>query len=471
MEGGTRPCATQRISARKADALSSDPTVGSFSPCPRCGKPGKRVRVVDRMIRHIALGQRVWIHGRVGVYRSRCGCSKRFQAPVPGIPKGGRYSLEVRNVVANALVRDRLPYRMVQERMAEDFELRLSLGYIHDCFRWAHDQIDNEARLRWAVENFSGVMCIDEVHDGGRTILYATDPLSDFTINFDIVERNDQEHMDAFLRALRDRGIVPEVAITDGSPLYKDALAEIWRDIEHQLCVFHVIKEVNKLLLDAVREVKNGIKRQGNKGRRRRRGRPSRQQQKRRSACSTMTRKEQARLIWKHQHLIVKKAEGMTEEEKTTLDEMLGIAPQLKTIRRFNQEFYRLFQRDLTKQQARYRRTRMANNHSYQSNPFLARGLKKLRKARFEKIITFLGREDGERTSNHVERNNRSFRMLQKTRYKRRRTHTIRMSIELDLYARMLKHELFAPSLREGPPFKRPTTAPTIVSSPCREAA
>ena len=426
---------------------------------------------VDRMIVHIALGRRAWIHGRVGVYRSRCACSKRFQAPVPGVPKGGRYSLEVRNVVANALVRDRLPYRMVQERMAEDFQLRLSLGYIHDCFRWAHGQIDNAARMRWAVENFSGVLCIDEVHDGGRTLLYATDPLNDFTIDFDVVEKNDQEHMDAFLKALRDRGIVPEVAITDGSPLYKDALQEIWRDVEHQLCVFHVIKEVNKLLLDAVREIKNQIKRQGNKGRKRRRGRPSRQQQQRRSARSTLTRKEQAHFIWQHQHLIVKKAETMSDEDHAALEEMLRIAPALKTIRRFNQAFYRLFERGITKQQARYRRTRMVNHHAYQSNPFLARALKKVRKERFEKIITFLGWEDGERTSNHVERNNRTFRMLQKTRYKRRREHTIRMSIELDLYARMLKHPLFDSRLREGPPLKQPTAVPTTAPSTHREAA
>ena len=426
---------------------------------------------MDRVIIDIALGRRAVIHARVGVYRARCGCCKYFQAPTPGVPNGGKYSLEVRNVVANALIRDRLPYRMVQDRMAEEFQLELSLGYIHDCFVWAHDRIDNEARLRWVVAKFSGVICIDEVHEGGSTILYATDPLNDFTIHFDIVDKNDQEHMDAFLAGLREKGIVAQVAITDGSPLYKDALQEIWRDIEHQLCVFHVIKEVNKLVLDAVRDIKNKIKRQGNKGRKRRRGRLSKQQQKRRAARKTMTKKEQANFIWQHQHLIVKKAETMTEEDKATLNEMLQIAPELKTIRRFNQEFYRLFERDITKQQARYRRTRMANNPSYQSNPFLARALKKLRKERFEKIITFLGWEDGERTSNHVERNNRTFRMLQKTRYKRRRTHTIRMAIELDLYARMLKHPLFEAPPRESPAPKRPTAIPTTARSPQQEVA
>ena len=40
-----------------------------------------------------------------------------------------------------------------------------------------------------------------------------------------------------------------------------------WSEVEPQLCIFHVIKEVNKLLLDGVRAIKNRLKRQGNKGR------------------------------------------------------------------------------------------------------------------------------------------------------------------------------------------------------------
>ena len=33
--------------------------------------------------------------------------------------------------------------------------------------------------------------------------------------------------------------------------------------------------------------------------------------------------------------------------------------------------------------------------------------------------------------------------MMQKTRYKRRKKHTIEMALELDLYQRMLKHPLY----------------------------
>lgn len=434
------------ISARRVFVLSIGPSGRSFFPCPTCGARGTRAHTVERFVNHIALGRPVLIRARVGVYRAGCDCCRYFQAPVPGVPKGGRYSFEVRNVVANSLIRDRLPYRKVQMRMEEDFCLPISIGYVHQCFHWAHEQISTEERRRWAVENFSGVLCIDELHDGGKVILYATDPLSDFTVDFAINDMNDQDHMDAFLQHLKEMGIEPEVVITDGSLLYKDALQEVWEDVLHQLCIFHVIKEINKLVLDALRAIKNGIKRQGNKGRKKKHGRPTKAAQKLRESRKKRTKKEEASFLWENQHLIVRKKENMSLEERGTLREMIAINDEIGVLRQFNQKFYRLFERDITQQQARYRRTRMVNRPEYQANAFLARALKKLRKERFEKMIVFLKEEKyTERTSNHVERNNRSFRMLQKTRYRRRLERTIRMAIELDLYARMLQHPLFKP--------------------------
>ena len=77
------------------------------------------------------------------------------------------------------------------------------------------------------------------------------------------------------------------------------------------------------------------------------------------------------------------------------------------------------------------------------------RALKKLAKDKFEKMIVFLAWENVDSTNNHVERNNRVFRMMQKTRYKRRQTHTIQMALELDLYARMLNHPLYSTCLQQ----------------------
>jgi hypothetical protein len=128
---------------------------------------------------------------------------------------------------------------------------------------------------------------------------------------------------------------------------------------------------------------------------------------------------------------------------------MLTIAPELKLFRQFNRQFYRLFEKGITKQCARYRRTRMVNNAAYQANAFLSKALKKLRKDKFAHMIVFFGWENVDCTNNHVERNNRVFRMLQKTRYKRRKDHTIEKALELDLYARMLRHPLYEHNFRE----------------------
>ena len=432
------------------DCIELKAIKSQYHPCPQCGKKGKRKQVIERRIFHVsALHRRSFIVIQVGVYKARCGCCKYFQAPIQGVPYKGRYSYEVRNTVANALIRDRLPYRLVQRRMTEDHLLDVSLGYIHDCFLWAHRQINREEYWQFVMANFSGVLCLDEVHDSGKTILFATDPLNDFTVCFQVVEKNDQAHMDAFLQHLKDRGLKVRVAITDGSALYKDSLQSYWRDIDHQLCLFHVIKEVNKVILDGVRAIKNSLKRQGNKGRKRHPGRPSNKVQKQRQQKKEMSRKAQATFLWEHQYLIVRKQEEMTDQDKDDLATMFAIAPQLELFRRFNAQFYRLFEKGISQQMARCRRTRLVNNPEYQANPFLARALKKLSRDRFEKMIVFLRWKNVERTNNHVERNNRVFRMLQKTRYKRRRTHTLEKALELDLYARMLKHPLYRQKIKD----------------------
>ena len=91
----------------------------------------------------------------------------------------------------------------------------------------------------------------------------------------------------------------------------------------------------------------------------------------------------------------------------------------------------------------------MVNKPLYQANAFLAKALKKIGQAQFDQMIVFLGWENGQRTNNHVERNNRVFRMLQKTRYKRRKPHTMEKALELELYARMVEHPLYRHNVGE----------------------
>jgi hypothetical protein len=77
-------------------------------------------------------------------------------------------------------------------------------------------------------------------------------------------------------------------------------------------------------------------------------------------------------------------------------------------------------------------------------------------------MIVFLGWQGGQRTNNHVERNNRVFRMMQKTHYKRRKTHTFEKALELELYARMLEHPLYPYNVRRLPTVSQKTEALTL---------
>jgi len=351
--------------------------------------------------------------------------------------------------VAHALIRDRMPDRLVIERRQEDHLLKGSLGDMHPCFLWAHEHITMEEHWDVVRANFSGVWCSDEVHDSGRTMLCATAPLHNFTGSFTLAEHHDQTHMDAFLHARKDRGWDVQVAMTDGSPLYKESWQSSWKDVEPQLCLLHGIKEVHKLILDGVRAIKNRLQRQGHKGCKTRPGRPSKKVQQPRQRRQGMSQKEQATFIWEHQELIVRQQEERSDQDKEDRVWMLTIAPELKLFRQCNRPFYRLFEQGIPKPCARSRRTRMVNNPADQANALLATSLKKLSTDKFAPMIVFLGWEHVDCTNNHVERNHRVFRMRQKTRYKRRKDHTMAKALELDLYARMLRHPFYEHNFRE----------------------
>jgi transposase-like protein len=94
----------------------------------------------------------------------------------------------------------------------------------------------------------------------------ATDPLSDLPVAFALVDKNDQAHMRRFLGNLKTWGFTPRVVVTDGSNLYPAVLAELWPDVNHQLCVFHVIKAMNELILDIVRRMRTAMNRRGKAG-------------------------------------------------------------------------------------------------------------------------------------------------------------------------------------------------------------
>src|SRR5207244_2722352 len=111
--------------------------------------------------------------------------------------------------------------------------------------------------LDWALVDFSGYVAADELYDGPFCILSAVDNRCYKRILYDVLD-HDPTHEDirAFLgrlkTALEARDLTLVGITTDGSQLYPEPLAEVFGGVPHQICQFHVLKELTKGVLKGV---------------------------------------------------------------------------------------------------------------------------------------------------------------------------------------------------------------------------
>lgn len=403
-------------------------------PCPTCGKLGRRKEVLTRDVRSIAFREIVILEVTYAEYRARCGCCQTFRSSPPGVDPRCLYDNKVRDAVLDRLIEDAMSIPRILVAMRRDFFLDLSQGFVYDCIERRVAELDCADYRRWTLEKFSGTLCIDERHLGRHTLLLATDPIGDFPVAFALVESNDAEHMQRFLANLKRHGFEPKVVVTDGSPLYPKLLAELWPQAEHQLCVFHVLQDINGQVLDAVKRLRRAMKRRGQRGRKRGRGRPKKTARKRRR----LTLEDQSYFVFKHRYLIVTKDENLSEIQRADLRTMCQYLPELQTLRNFVNKVGRLFEVQQSAHQAYCRRAKLLSHAAFTAIPELAKALKILEGDKFEKMIAFLRTSPAPgnakspqtrppviRTNNHVERTNRKLRFFEKSRYKWRRRRSI----------------------------------------------
>lgn len=445
------------------------------APCPHCGKKAKRVRIHRRRVRTIAYRKIVFLQITEGEYKTRCDCCATFRTCPEGVLPRKRYDNKVREAVLDRILDDGMNVEATRHCLKRDFFLDLSTGFVYDCLRDAAAELDLAAHRERVLRCFSGTLCVDELHLGQYTLLLATDPLSDIPVAFALVDKNDQDHMGRFLGNLQKYGLQPKVVITDGSSLYPKLLQTLWPDAEHQLCVFHVLQDVNKEILKAVLRLRRGLSRRGKSGRKRQRGRPrkgaSRRQPQRK-------RKKQAQFIFKRRFLIVKRRDRLTEREHQDLAKMLEDLPELRPLRAFADALQRLFEPEQPPEQAQERWRRLQSNATYLAVPELQHVLETiLSQAKFTKMIAFLRNPASKqvRTNNHVERCNRKLRYWEKVRYKwrRRRTLVRFLVLAFDAWWQRTLPTLDATQTADGPTMARPhenrpsaTSDPTTVDQP-----
>ena len=391
-------------------------------PCPHCGTPGHRKRSLHRRIYSLAYRQVAYLDVHYAEYESRCSCCKFFRSWPLNVPQKADYDDKVHQAVLDRILEDGLNVQRTRAALKRDFCLNLSEGFIYDCLRWQIRQLDLPKHRQLVLKKFSGTLCVDELHLGRFTLLLATDPLADLPVAVALVNRNDAAHMLRFLKNLKSWGLSPQVVISDGSSLYPAVLAELWPLAGHQLCIFHILKDINDLILKAVRRLARALERRGNGGRKRKRGRPSRAQQAARAAAGP-TLKEKASFILKHRFLIVKKTPGLDKQQWETLTQMFDYLPELRTLWQCACEVRDLFEKETRVPTLWKRRAALLRKEKYQGVPELVKVLGMLSKEKFRKMAAFTYSAAGPkmRTNNHVERANRRLRFWEKVRYKWRR--------------------------------------------------
>jgi hypothetical protein len=228
-----------------------------------------------------------------------------------------------------------------------------------------------------------------------------------------------------FQMALRLRRLALQGVTTDGSPLYPGPLREVFGDVPHQICEFHVINELAKAILRAVAKVRKQLASQRPAGKR---GRPS-------TAAAKQVARRRQRLqqrvadLFEHRHLFIR--HDLTPAGQRILQKVTRGLPSLRTLRSLMEEVYRLFDRRcrtdtaLAKLATLRRRVRRFKQ--------VGTILNKLRSPKLGGALMFLDDKLFPSISNAVERGNRRHRKMQKTVYRVRTREHIHNRIALDM--------------------------------------
>ena len=287
------------------------------------------------------------------------------------------------------------------------------------------------AFLDWALTDFSGYVAADELYDGPFCILSAVDNRRYKRLLYDVLDHHPtHDDIRAFLGRLKTALTARDLTLlgitTDGSALYPVPLAEVFRGVPHQLCQFHVVKDIVKAVLGAVASERKRLAAQRPKLPQ---GRPSTPTAKQAARTKKQLAAQRAALF-ASRSLFVQR--HLNKTERKTLWRVSRGLPQLQTLRVIMEQVYALFDRRCRAQTALAKLAILRRR--VQRFKALGDTLKKLFSPTLEKALTFLDDTLLPSTSNAVERGNRRYRKMQKSVYRVRTQAQIRGRLALDMW-------------------------------------
>jgi hypothetical protein len=279
--------------------------------------------------------------------------------------------------------------------------------------------------------DFSGYLAADELYDGPFCILSAVDARRQRRLRYEVLD-HDPSQVDIllFLARLHDhlraRGHTVLEITTDGSSLYPEPIALALGAVCHQVCAFHILKELTKAVLHAVTRIRKQLTAQTPKLPR---GRPRATPAYRRQHRRAQRLRQRVADLFEHRHLFVR--HHLTAGQRATLRSLGRGLPCLRALRAIMDEVYRLFDRRCHTDTALAKLARLRRRvRRFRS---LGKCLDQLHSPNLEKALTFLDDKLLPATSNAVERGNRRYRKMQKAIYRVRTQAAIKGRLALDL--------------------------------------
>ena len=295
----------------------------------------------------------------------------------------------------------------------------------------AQRQLDG-AFLDWALESFSGYVAADELYEGPYCVLSVVDNRCYKRILYEVLD-HDPTHDDItpfFERlksALSDRELTLQGITTDGSPLYPEPIRTVFGDVPHQICTFHVLKELTQGVLRAVAAERQRLVQSKPKLKR---GRPSSKDKvARRLARKSKTIQDKISSLFQGRFLFVKR--HLKPSERRQLLQITRNLPQLRKLRDIMDHLYALFDRRCRTQTALHKLKKL--RQWVKRFKWIGDTLKKVFTPTLEKALTFLDDKLLPATSNAVERGNRRHRKMQKSVYRVRSQASLEGRIALDM--------------------------------------
>ena len=189
-----------------------------------------------------------------------------------------------------------------------------------------------------------GSIAADELYDGPFCILSIVDNRTYKRLTYHVLRGAPKAtDVEAFFRrfqaALAARGLTVRGITTDGSALYPEPIVAVFGDVPHQVCSFHVLREVVNAVLSAVAQERKRLTATAPKLPR---GRPG-ANAARRAARRKKRIEGKVGELFAHRHLFVRRQ--LAPSERRTLLRITRGLPQLRTLRALMGDVYRLFDR------------------------------------------------------------------------------------------------------------------------------